>query len=309
MNTDRAEGILLGLACGDALGRPVEFHTPAQIANKHGTLTEMIGHGTHNQPTGTVTDDTDMALCIARSLVERGEFDPENIARRFVEWYESGPFDIGLMTSDALRRISTGKSWDEAGQDVWEESTEGSNAGNGSVMRCAPLAITYASHVDRLQRVSRDTSRITHADPRCTHGCALLNLTLAEFLEERTEPLATALDELDTDAPTELVEAAEPLTEPDTVSPETLANTGYVVDTLRTALYHALSANSAEAAIVAAVNEGGDADTIGAVAGAVAGARFGASALPARWTDALIVDDDLRRVARQLSRRESASPS
>ncbi|HET7322812.1 MAG TPA: ADP-ribosylglycohydrolase family protein [Halococcus sp.] len=187
---------------------------------------------------------------------------------------------------------------------MWEESSEGSNAGNGSVMRCAPLAIVYTGdNAVRLQRVSRDSSRITHADPRCTHGCALLNLTIVGFLEGCTEPLAVALDELDTDAPTELVEAVEPLTTPGAVSPETLANTGYVVDTLRTALYHALDSDSAEAAIVEAVNEGGDADTIGAVAGAVAGARFGASALPERWIDALVVNEDLRSIAWQLTRR------
>ena len=142
---DRAEGALLGLACGDALGRPVEFRSPGAIEAEHGTLTEMVGNGTHSKPAGTITDDTEQALCIARSLVKRGEFDPEDIAERFVAWYNSGPFDIGLMTADALRRIDNGVAWDIAGQETWEERAEGSNAGNGSVMRCAPLEIGFGA--------------------------------------------------------------------------------------------------------------------------------------------------------------------
>lgn len=103
----------------------------------------MVGNGTWGQPAGTVTDDTDQALCIAESLVEQGEFDPTDIADRFVRWYESGPFDIGNMTRRSIRALKEGRSWDEAGRQVWEASPEGSNAGNGSVMRCPPLALAY----------------------------------------------------------------------------------------------------------------------------------------------------------------------
>ncbi|GAA0452471.1 hypothetical protein GCM10008985_05170 [Halococcus dombrowskii] len=196
---DRAEGVLLGLACGDALGRPVEFRSPAQIDAKYGELSEMIGNGTHSKPAGTVTDDTDQALCIAQSLAERGQFDPEDIAQRFVAWYNNGPFDVGLMTADALRRIGKDISWNVAGQEVWEERPEGSNAGNGSVMRCAPIALAFAGDWDTLQQMSRDSSRITHADPRCTHGCAALNLTIAALLDGDEQPLDSALEALSAD--------------------------------------------------------------------------------------------------------------
>jgi ADP-ribosyl-[dinitrogen reductase] hydrolase len=113
-------------------------------------------------------------------------FDPEDIAERFVDWYNSGPFDIGVMTGDALREIDRGTPWDVAGQQVWEAKAEGSNVGNGSVMRCAPLAVAFADDTNELQQVSRDSSRITHADPRCTHGCAALNLTIAALLKAMT---------------------------------------------------------------------------------------------------------------------------
>lgn len=82
----------------------------------------MLGHGTHGQPAGTITDDTDMALCITRSLLERGQIDGTDIAERFVAWYESGPFDIGGMTRRALQRIRDGESWGTAGERAWEAS-------------------------------------------------------------------------------------------------------------------------------------------------------------------------------------------
>lgn len=299
MDVARAEGILLGLACGDALGRPVEFASADQIAAEYGTLREMVGDGTWGKSPGTVTDDTDQALCIARSLGERGEFDPEDVARRFVDWYDSGPFDVGNMTRRSIRALKRGRAWDEAGVQVWEQSAEGSNAGNGSVMRCPPLAVAYAGDTARLARVSRDSSRITHADPRCTYGCAVLNHTLAGLAGEADAPLADALEYHAADAPAELLAALEPVAEG--ARPQTLSNSGYVVDTLQTALHDGLSAESAEEAVVTTVNRGGDADTIGAVAGAVAGARFGGEAFPDRWTQALSCRDELRTLAKRLA--------
>ena len=211
MDSDRARGVLLGLACGDALGRPVEFASASEIGADHGRLDEMVGHGTWNQPAGTITDDTEQALCITRSLVEHQAFNPADIAERFVAWYDSCPFDIGGMTRRSLTRLKRGDAWDEAGQHVWENSPEGQNAGNGSVMRCPPLAIPYAMEWDRLAEVSRQSSQITHADPRCTEGCAVLNLTVAGLLEDADTPLQDALDYVGADAPDELVTALRPL--------------------------------------------------------------------------------------------------
>ncbi|WP_337958945.1 ADP-ribosylglycohydrolase family protein [Halococcus sp. PRR34] len=295
---DRAEGALLGLACGDALGRPVEFHSPKQIDAEYGEITEMVGNGTHGKPAGTITDDTDQALCIARSLAKQGQFDPADIAERFVAWYNDGPFDVGVMTADALRRIDKGVSWESAGQEVWEERSEGSNAGNGSVMRCAPLALAFADDWDMLQQTSRDSSRITHADPRCTHGCAALNLTIAALLDGDDQPLATALGALSADAPESLRDVLEPI--PDGIEASELSNSGFVLHTLQTGLYHALTADDAKTAIVNAVSEGGDTDTIGAVAGAVAGSRFGAASLPDRWTESIDETSRLRKIGHML---------
>jgi len=298
MDSDRARGVLYGIACGDALGRPVEFKSASAISTEHGRLDEMVGHGTWNQPAGTITDDTEQALCIARSLAEQQEFDPADIAERFVAWYDSEPFDIGRMTMKSLSRLKHGDEWDEAGQHVWEHSPEGQNAGNGSVMRCAPFTVPYAANWDRLVEVSRQSSQITHADPRCTYGCGILNLTVAGLLNDADTPLRDALDYVGADAPDELVTALQPIAQGN--SPDTLETSGYVVHSLQTALHDGLFAESAEEAIVTAVNRGGDTDTIGEIAGAVGGARFGASTLPDRWLDAIIETDELETLATQL---------
>ena len=299
MELDRARGALFGLACGDALGRPVEFASASEIRAEHGRLDEMVGHGTWNQPAGTITDDTEQALCIAQSLVDHQAFDPADVAERFVAWYDSGPFDIGRMTMRSLSRLKHGDTWDEAGQHVWEQSREGQNAGNGSVMRCPPLAIPYATDRDQLAKVSQQSSQITHADPRCTEGCAVLNLTVAGLLEDADTPLQDALDYVGSDAPDELVTALQPLARGNT--PDALETSGYVVHSLQTALHDGLVAESAEETIVTAVNRGGDTDTIGAIVGAVAGARFGASQLPDRWLAAIDATEELELLAEQLA--------
>lgn len=298
MDADRAKGVFFGLACGDALGRPVEFASASAIQSRHGRLTEMVGDGTRNQPAGTITDDTDQALCIARSLVAQRKFDPGDIATRFVDWYDSGPFDIGGMTSQALHQLNHGDTWDEAGQTVWETSPEGQNAGNGSVMRCAPLAIWCPTDWQRLAEASQQSSQITHADPRCRMGCAILNLTLAGLASDADTPLQDALEYLTADIPDELQTALSPLLRGE--SPSSLQTSGYVVHSLQTALHDGLTAASAEEAIITAVNRGGDTDTIGAITGAIAGARFGGHALPDAWLSAIDARDEIETLSTTL---------
>lgn len=294
--SDRGDGVLLGLACGDALGEPVEGWTADRIAAEYGTLTEFVGG---RVPPGGLTDDTEQALRLARSLVDCGGFAPDDVARRFVEWFEGGAVGIGGLTRRVLARIADDEHWERASRAAWEGSPEGRNAGNGSVMRCAPIAVAYANDPDELVAVSRTSSKLTHYDPRSVAGCAVLNRTIAGYLRDDPAPLDAGLAALPDDAPDELLAALEPI--PDGIEPDALSPTGYVVDTLQAALYHAVTASDAETAIVNAVNLGGDADTIGAVAGAVAGARFGAEQLSDRWIDDLDRATELRRLGRELA--------
>jgi len=294
----------LGLACGDALGRPLEFESPAAIRSKHGRVTEMLAHGTHRQPAGTITDDTELALCIARSLVEHDGFVPAAVADRFVEWYNSEPFDIGRLTASALRRLDAGGSWQRVGIEDWEHLPEGQNAGNGSVMRCAPYGVAFDDDRAALVTASRVSSALTHADPRCQWGCVVLNATIAGLLRDADRPLADAID-VAAEAPESVLEAAHSVAavlsgaaDPADVDLET---GGYVVTTLQAGLFCGLTADTAADAIVEAVMLGGDTDTVGAVAGAVAGARFGADALPDRWMRAVDESGELEELGTALS--------
>lgn len=260
-----AKGVLLGLACGDALGRPVVSKTQEDVAGSYGTITE----------------NSELALCIVRSLVQCGSFDPSDIAARFLDWYENEPFDIGNTTELAVKRIQEGQAWNEAGHAVQENRTEGSTARSESAARSPPLAVAYANSTEVLTAASMYCSQITHADALCSYGCAVLNLTIAGYLGESDDPLGDALDGFGEEMPKELETAlSDGVVE---TPPHSRESTGYIVDTLRTALFDAMKANSAEEAIVATVNRGGDAATVGSVTGALAGARFGADSLPARW--------------------------
>lgn len=303
---DRARGTLLGLACGDALGRPVEGWPRSRIAREHGRLTEMQARGAHGLPAGAITDDTELALRLARSLVETAEFDPDDAAQRFATWFEGDPTGIGGMTRRALSRVATGDPWETAAEQVWTRSPEGQNAGNGSVMRCAPLAIRYVDDPSSLVEASATSSRLTHWDPRCAYGCVALNLVVSGYLRDESDPVSAALDELADEAPqavrVALHEAAT------TTDPTMLPVTGFVIDTLEAGVGHALLAESAEEAIVTAVNNGGDTDTVGAVAGAVAGARFGVESLPDRWLDELTVREEARALADRLATLSEDGP-
>jgi ADP-ribosyl-[dinitrogen reductase] hydrolase len=166
-------------------------------------------------------------------------------------------------------------------------------------MRCAPHAIAFAAEPDTLEQVSKQSSAITHHDSRCQYGCVILNQTIAGFLRGAESPLADAIARVDGDGPDELVETIRLV--PDLVDEQQLENTGYVVHTLQTSLYDALTADSAEEAIVTSVNRGGDTDTLGAVTGALAGARFGAAGLPDRWLETVEYREDLALLGQALA--------
>lgn len=172
---DHGDGVLLGLACGDALGEPVEGWSSDRIEAEFGELRGFVGG---RVPPGGLTDDTEQALRLARSIAEQETFDPDDIANRFVKWYEGGAVGIGGLTQRVLQRIVDGEHWREASREAWQRSREGRNAGNGSVMRVAPIAVAYEDTGDKLATVSRESSRLTHWDPRCVYGCEVLNRTI-----------------------------------------------------------------------------------------------------------------------------------
>jgi ADP-ribosyl-[dinitrogen reductase] hydrolase len=243
----------------------------SEIKDEYGFVDSFLANGTHGQPAGTVTDDTEQALCIATSLASLGEWDPESASEQFVDWYKSKPFDIGRTTAQSMENLAANMDWEKAGK-VTQSELPDERATNGSVMRCAPLAIAYPYDTQKLIQYSRESSLITHAHPRCQYGAAILNLTLANILTFTENPLLHALDSVRGDAPDGLVSRLSSLGE---TSEAELSGSGDVTDTLETALYYGLTGASFFEAVMNAVNNGGDTDTIGAITGAVAGARFG----------------------------------
>lgn len=292
---DRATGCLLGLACGDALGGTVEFRDRADLDRSYPDgFRDIVGGGPHRLEVGEYTDDTAMALAIARACGEDG-IDLDAVASNFVAWYRAGPKDIGIATAQALALIAQGVPWQEAGEQLQRASREGV-AGNGTVMRCAPLALRFRSDPVRLRWSSIETSRMTHADPRATWGAVALNQGIVHLLDtgDRSGLLAAAVAGIEDDRVVEAITNAPGRPRHD------VRSGGYVLDTLGAAFWSVLGTETAEAAIVRAVALGSDADTTGAVTGALAGAMYGTPGLPARWLDVLQGAAEIRALAADL---------
>lgn len=298
---DRATGCLLGLACGDALGGAVEFRSRADVARSFpGGVREITGGGLHHLEPREITDDTHMALAIAGACTAEG-INLDGVVRNFLAWYRSGPKDIRNATRRALPLLDQGVPWTEAAERLQRESSDGI-AGNGTVMRCAPIAIRFRSDRARLVRASIDTARITHADPRATWGAVALNQAIVHLLDGGAigDVLGAAGDGIG-DA-----RVAKAIARVPGLGYDDLRSGGYVLDTLASALWCLLNRPDAEEAIVTAVTLGEDADTTGAVTGALAGAAWGAATLPARWLDVLQVHDEVRSLAASLARWDVA---
>ena len=278
MNTlrDRYRGCLLGLAVGDALGAPVEFINRDEIALRYGVVREMLGGGWLDTKPGEYTDDTQMALAIARSIAELGRIDPADIGTRFVQWMESMPKDIGNTTLQSLGYLAAGVPWDEAGARTAARKGD-SGAGNGSIMRTAPIGLACRNDPETLVRQSIDVSRITHADPKCCWSCVALCQAISALLTGSEDILAAAAEGVEAPEVRATLENAATIRRSDVLSG------GYVLHTLGAAFWAFVNHDSFESVVVAAVNLGGDSDSSGAVSGALAGARYGAAAIPERW--------------------------
>ncbi|MGH2562303.1 MAG: ADP-ribosylglycohydrolase family protein [Thermomicrobiales bacterium] len=281
---DRYRGCLLGLACADALGGPVEFLSRAEIARLHPNgPREFTGGGWLHLAPGEITDDTQMTLALARSLADGGPLDMADIAARFVAWADSKPKDIGSTTRGALDLLAQGVPWDEAGERIQQAALPRGAAANGSVMRCAPIALRFRGDLPGLVQASIATSRVTHADPRCTWGTVAVNQAIAYLLDGGSIRDAIAAAVVDVPE-TRVVEAVYTASRR---GRDEIRSGGFVLDTIVAAFWSLSSNDSFEETVVASVALGDDADTTGAVAGALAGAHYGASAIPTRWLELL----------------------
>jgi ADP-ribosyl-[dinitrogen reductase] hydrolase len=292
---DRYAGALIGAASGDALGGTLEFVSRAEIERRYPDgFREIVGGGWMRLAPGETTDDTAMMLGIARACTPDG-IDLDAVAANFVAWMRSGPKDIGNATRAALRMIADGVEPQDAGERLQERTPEGV-AGNGSVMRCAPVALRFRSDPTRRTQAAGATSRMTHADPRATWGCVAVCNGLAHLLDggSRGEVLAAATEGVGEPRVVEAVRAAA-----DLPYGEVRAG-GYVLHTITAAFWALLHEDSAEAVIVRAVMMGEDTDSTATVAGALAGAHWGVEAIPARWRNVVHHREELDALATSL---------
>lgn len=258
---------IMGLAVGDALGVPVEFRQRGSYS-----LTDMVGHGTHNQPKGTWSDDTSMTLATMWSIWSKGgEVILEDIMKMFWEWAYNAAFtaggvvfDIGGTTSAAIRRYAAGFPVAQCG------ATELHSCGNGSLMRILPLAFISAP-AETVEAVGG----LTHNHEICHAAC--------KIYVEIARDLIAGVNLRDAIMKHHAFRIQEiPFMDRDEVK-----STGYVVDTLEAALWCLYHTSSYGSAVLAAVNLGSDTDTVGAVCGGLAGLAYGADSIPESWVQAI----------------------
>ena len=295
----RARGALLGLVAGNQLGVPTEhLGTPEAIRKAFPNGVWDLAPPPKNSP---YDDDAAMTLLLGESLLECKGFDATDVSRRWVKWMKVDGRGIGVTTRRALTLIDRGKEPFEAGRLVRQEHPR-TSAGNGSVMRCVPVALRYRDDIDRLIRVSTQQAAITHGDERCTWGAAAVNLAVRELLHGNIYFVDEVLHRLRDRAPRALVEAIHrvPREGQDDLPVTVTGEIGYVVHCVEIAFWFVTHDRTLEDALVYLAQAGGDTDTNAAVAGALLGARYGETALPPRWMDQMIGAQGIAKLAEQL---------
>ncbi len=295
---DRFRGALAGLAVGDAVGTPLEFTQPGSFV----PLTDMVGGGPFRLKPGQWTDDTSMALCLAESLVACDDFDPNDQMQRYVRWWKEGYlsctgtcFDIGGTVRAALARFV------QSGQ-PYSGAVDPHSAGNGSLMRLAPVAMRYAASPQSAIARAGDSSRTTHGAAEAVDACRYFAGLLVGALdgadkETLLSPMycpVPGLWEREALAPKIAAIAAGSFREK---QPPEIRGTGYVVDALEAALWAFHGTDNFRDACLAAANLGQDADTTAAICGQIAGAFYGYAAIPAAWREQLAMGERIVELA------------
>ncbi len=260
----RALAAFLGLAIGDALGATTEFMTPGEIQAKHKKHRKIIGGGWLGVKPGQVTDDTEMSLAIARAVVDHKDWNLTAIADNFVTWMRSKPIDIGSTVRKGIRSyMNTGEL--QVPQNEWD-------AGNGAAMRMAPVALVSLGSEEVLKRYTLEQAWLTHHHVLSDAG----SITVGKMIQAGI--LGT--DRFELHSITRELTDAYPNFKFNQYKGQA---SGYVVDTLQTVFHYLFSTADFEECLVGVVNQGGDADTTGAIAGMIAGAFYGFDALPKAW--------------------------
>jgi ADP-ribosylglycohydrolase/predicted protein tyrosine phosphatase len=301
---ERAIGALVGLAVGDAVGTTLEFRRPGTFT----PIDDMVGGGPFRLSAGEWTDDTSMAMCLAESILDTGGLDPADQLRRYLRWWRDGYwssngrwFDIGGTTSGALARFErTGA--------VTDPDVDESSAANGSLMRLAAVPIRWHTDVAEAADRAGESSRTTHGAGRPVDACRVLGAMVAALIggtpaDEVFDPEFWTLGDLH--AAVEAVARGSWRTK----EPPEIRGTGYSVAALEAALWAVGGAADFRGAVLRAANLGDDADTTAAIAGQLAGARWGWSGIPAEWRQRIVAGERIAAIAGRLHDAAVGAPA
>jgi ADP-ribosyl-[dinitrogen reductase] hydrolase len=294
---DKIKGGLFGVAIGDALGATTEFMSRGEIEEKYGYLTEIIGGGWLGLEPGETTDDTAMTMAVANGLVKNPANPVARIGDEIKQWVESSPRDIGNILRTTYDCYDG--DWFDAAEKA-HQVLSGRSAGNGTLMRCLPVALMYSDQA-KIMEISRLQSKMTHYDDLASEACVLYNCIAYRVLSG--ESLTSAIEEEIRDTRYD-----ESIHEKPQVPPN-----GYVENTLKWVLHLLWNASSFEEVVQEAANLGGDSDTIGAIAGGLAGLYWGFEAISREYKEAILIKGELASLAEQLwqvrkNETEKASP-
>lgn len=316
----RVIGAFLGAAVGDALGAPFEFGPPGQYGERFpapvlGGRGELIGGGAFGWAPGEFTDDTQMSIALAESLLACGGFDPDDVWDRFLAWRRAAA-DCGVLTASALRGPSR-----EGAALLAHEATGGRSAANGALMRVAGLACAYViGDESALIDAARAQAALTHADPAAGWGAAIAAALVRRAVlgEDPIDALPAVLELVESAERVRFAAMLDPRWAPD--DPEAPSD-GTVWACLARAIWALRTSDSFASAVVAAIELGGDTDTVAAVTGALAGARHSVQGIPSRWLthvhgtvgtpdgERRYTNADLQDLARRLMGRTPLAPT
>lgn len=275
---DRAFGVMFGLAVGDALGLPFEFMDKYEILEKYGNVKDMIGGGTWGKEKGTVSDDTCMALAVAEGICRDCDNPVPQVGRKFLEWYDTKPFDVGTCIAYTLRNAQRGIDWYDSAREY--NDTTGQGAGNGALMRTAYVG-AYYWHLHEIEKRAKDICKMTHWHKKAQRDCALMSLIIHDLISGKgkngIEERISTYEDACVDYDLGVIEGEYFYFAPN----------GYTVNSMMCALRCVLKTDSFRDAVLMAVSMGGDTDTIGAITGAIAGALYGYTGIPSEWIDSL----------------------
>ncbi len=297
-NNEKLKGCLAGLAIGDALGCTLEFKKPGTFE----PITTIVGGGVHKLEAGQWTDDTSLALCLAQSLIDCKGFDAKDQMQKYCKWDEEGYmsstgkcFDIGNTTLKALNKF-------RATREPYSGMTEDSSAGNGSIMRLAPIPMYYSNNPEDALKYASLSSKTTHANEMCVDACRYMAGIIVGLLNDESKE--TVLSSMY--SPVNNYFDNEPLCDEikevasgsfKTKQPPEIKGTGFVVKSLEAALWAFYNADNFREGALKVVNLGDDADTTGAVYGQIAGSFYN---IPQDWIDIITMKKKIMDITHKL---------